>query len=76
MALGFKGAALFSPVHRRRPDVVEAQGSATTPVGSIKTIANQIVVDPSSGRLFNFFVEILNFRNDDKGAKFGAETSR
>jgi len=66
--LGFKGAALFS----RTTD-----GGATwsepevlyNPGGVNQTIGNQIVVD-GDGVLFNFFSEILNFRNDDGGSQF------
>jgi hypothetical protein len=68
VALGFKGAALFS----RSTDGGETWSEPKVlydPGGVNQTIANQIVVNPS-GRLFNFFVEILNFRNDDKGAQF------
>ena len=74
VALGFKGAALFS----RSTDGGETWSEPKVlynPGGVNQTIANQIVVNPKSGRLFNFFVEILNFRNDDKGGKFEANVS-
>lgn len=74
VALGFKGAALFS----RSTDGGQTWSKPKVlynPGGVNQTIANQIVVDPSSGRLFNFFVEILNFRNDDKGAMFELNVS-
>lgn len=71
--LGFKGAALIS----RTTD-----GGATwseperlyNPGGVNQTIGNQIVVQPD-GTLVNFFVEILNFRNDDGGAQFDLNLS-
>jgi hypothetical protein len=74
VALGFKGAALFS----RSTDGGQTWSEPKVlynPGGVNQTIANQIVVNPKSGRLFNFFVEILNFRNDDKGGKFEANVS-
>lgn len=66
--LGFKGAALFS----RTTD-----GGATwepakvlyDPGGINQTIGNQIVVTPN-GAVYDFFDEILNFRNDDHGGPF------
>jgi hypothetical protein len=69
VALGFKGAALFSRSADggqtwSEPKVLHNPGGV-----------NQTVVNPNSGRLFNFFVEILNFRNDDKGAKFELNVS-
>jgi hypothetical protein len=66
--LGFKGAALFS----RTTDGGETWSEPTVlynPGGVNQTIGNQIVVD-DEGVLFDFFNEILNFRNDDGGAQF------
>jgi len=66
--LGFKGAALFS----RTTDGGETWSEPTVlynPGGVNQTIGNQIVVD-DRGVLFNFFNEILNFRNDDGGSQF------
>jgi len=66
--LGFKGAALFS----RTTDGGETWSAPTVlynPGGVHQTIGNQIVVD-HRGVLFDFFNEILNFRNDDSGAQF------
>ncbi|NEE03470.1 sialidase family protein [Phytoactinopolyspora halotolerans] len=68
VALGFKGAALFSRTTDggqtwSEPEVLYNPG------GINQTIGNQIVVN-SDGVLFNFFNEILNFRNDDRGNQF------
>lgn len=66
--LGFKGNALFS----RTTDGGLTWSEPTVlynPGGVNQTIANQIVVD-DAGVLFNFFTEILNFRNDDGGQQF------
>lgn len=74
VALGFKGAALFS----RSTDGGQTWSEPKVlynPGGVNQTIANQIVVNPISGRLINFFVEILNFRNDDRGAMFELNVS-
>lgn len=74
VALGFKGTALFS----RSTDGGQTWSASKVlydPGGINQAIANQIVVDPISGRLFNFFVEILNFRNDDRGAMFELNVS-
>ncbi|HEX6197718.1 MAG TPA: sialidase family protein [Jiangellaceae bacterium] len=66
--LGFKGAALFSRTTDggqtwSEPEVLYNPG------GVNQTIGNQIVVD-DQGVLFDFFNEILNFRNDDRGSQF------
>jgi hypothetical protein len=65
---GTKGATLFA-----RTSDGGASWSAPTvlynPGGNNQTIGNQIVVD-DSGILFNFFNEILSFRNDDGGVRF------
>lgn len=66
--LGFKGAALFS----RTTDGGETWSEPEVlynPGGVNQTIGNQIVVD-DQGILFDFFNEILNFRNDDGGNQF------
>lgn len=66
--LGFKGAALFS----RTTDGGETWSKPKVlynPGGVNQTIGNQIVVD-NDGTLYNFFNEILNFRNDDGGSQF------
>jgi len=66
--LGFKGTALFS----RTTDAGKTWSEPTVlynPGGVNQTIGNQIVVD-DQGVLYNFFNEILNFRNDDGGTKF------
>jgi hypothetical protein len=66
--LGFKGAALFS----RTTDGGEKWSEPEVlynPGGVNQTIGNQIVVD-DRGVLFDFFNEILNFRNDDGGSQF------
>jgi hypothetical protein len=66
--LGFKGAALFS----RTTDggLTWSEPSVLyNPGGINQTIGNQIVVD-DEGVLYNFFNEILNFRNDDGGTQF------
>jgi hypothetical protein len=44
------------------------------PGSNNQTIGNQIVVGPD-GTLFNFFDEILNFRNDDHGPQFDLNLS-
>jgi hypothetical protein len=66
--LGFKGAALFS----RTTDGGQTWSKPTVlynPGGVNQTIGNQIVVD-DEGVLYDFFNEILNFRNDDRGGQF------
>lgn len=66
--LGFKGAALFS----RTTDGGQTWSKPTVlynPGGVNQTIGNQIVVD-DQGVLYDFFNEILNFRNDDGGSQF------
>jgi hypothetical protein len=66
--LGFKGAALFS----RTTDGGQTWSKPKVlydPGGVNQTIGNQIVVD-DDGVLFDFFNEILNFRNDDRGSQF------
>lgn len=72
-ALGFKGAALIS----RTTDGGETWSEPVTlynPGGVNQTIGNQIVVRPN-GTLVDFFVEILNFRNDDHDAQFDLNLS-
>lgn len=72
-ALGFKGAALIS----RTTDGGETWSEPTTlynPGGVNQTIGNQIVVQPD-GTLVNLFVEILNFRNDDRDGQFDLNLS-
>lgn len=71
--LGFKGAALFS----KTEDFGETWTEHTVlynPGGVNQTIGNQIVVD-DDGVLFNFFDEILNFRQDDRDARFDLNLS-
>lgn len=66
--LGFKGAALIS----RTTDGGATWSKPKTlynPGGVNQTIGNQIVVLPD-GTLVDFFVEILNFRNDDLDGQF------
>ncbi len=66
--LGFKGPATFS----RTTDggaTWEAPRKIYDPAGNNQTIGNQIVVG-QDGALYDFFNEILNFRNDDGGAQF------
>ena len=66
--LGFKGAALIS----RTTDGGDTWSKPKTlynPGGVNQTIGNQIVGLPN-GTLVDFFVEILNFRNDDGDIQF------
>lgn len=66
--LGFKGAALFS----RTTDGGQTWSKPKVlynPGGVNQTIGNQIVVD-DQGVLYDFFNEILNFRNDEGGSQF------
>lgn len=71
--LGFKGAALIS----RTTDGGQTWSEPETlynPGGINQTLGNQIVVLPD-GTLIDFFVEILNFRNDDQDAQFDLNLS-
>jgi hypothetical protein len=71
--LGFKGAALFS----RTTDGGQTWSEPTVlynPGGNNQTIGNQIVVD-DNGVLYDFFNEILNFRNDDGFPQFDLNLS-
>ena len=68
VALGFKGAALISRTVDggstwSEPEVLYNPG------GVNQTIGNQIVVRPD-GTVIDLFVEILNFRNDDRDGQF------
>jgi hypothetical protein len=66
--LGFKGPAMFS----RTTDGGQNWEPARViynPGGNNQTIGNQIVVLPD-GTLLDFFNEILNFKNSDKGSPF------
>jgi len=68
VAIGFKGAATFS----RSTDGGETWSEPEVlynPGGVNQTIGNQIVVD-DQGVVYDFFNEILNFRNDDGGQQF------
>lgn len=66
--LGFKGAALFSKTEDFGATWTEPT-VLYNPGGVNQTIGNQVVVD-DEGVLFDFFNEILNFRQDDKGGPF------
>jgi hypothetical protein len=68
VGFGFKGPVYFS----RTTDggqSWEAARSIYDPAGNNQTIGNQIVVQPN-GTVIDFFNEILNFKNSDKGSKF------
>jgi hypothetical protein len=66
--LGFKGPAMFSRTTDGGRSWERAR-AIYNPAGNNQTLGNQIVVLPD-GTLLNFFNEILNFRNSDKGFKF------
>lgn len=66
--LGFKGPAVLS----RTTDGGRTWSAPTViyePGGNNQTIGNQIVVAPD-GTLYDFFNEILNFKNNDGDAQF------
>ena len=66
--LGFKGPAVFARTTNGGTSWEPAR-IIYNPGGNNQTIGNQIVVLPD-GTLLNFFNEILNFKNSDKGSKF------
>ncbi len=68
--LGFKGPAMFSRTTNGGQSWEPAR-IIYNPAGNNQTIGNQIVVLPDpDDTLLNFFNEILNFKNSDKGNKF------
>ncbi|HEV8661752.1 MAG TPA: sialidase family protein [Candidatus Methylomirabilis sp.] len=68
LVLGFKGPAMFSRTTNGGQSWEPAR-IIYNPGGNNQTIGNQIVVLPD-GTLLNFFNEILNFKNSDKGNMF------
>jgi hypothetical protein len=68
LVLGFKGPAMFSRTTNGGQSWEPAR-IIYNPGGNNQTIGNQIAV-LSDGTLLNFFNEILNFKNSDKGTKF------
>jgi hypothetical protein len=73
IGFGFKSVTLFT----RSLDAGASWSEPKiiyNPGGNNQTIGNQIVVGPD-GTLFNFFDEILNFRNDDHGPQFDRNLS-
>lgn len=68
LVLGFKGPAMFSRTTNGGQSWEPAR-IIYNPGGNNQTIGNQIAVLPD-GTLLNFFNEILNFKNSDKGNKF------
>lgn len=73
VALGFKGAALISRTTDGGQTWTEPE-RLYNPGGINQTIGNQIVVD-DQGVAYDFFTEILNFRNDDGGSQFDLNLS-
>jgi len=73
VALGFKGAAMFSRTTNGGASWEPAR-IIYNPGGINQTIGNQIVVQPN-GTVIDFFTEILNFKNSDKGNQFEANIS-
>jgi hypothetical protein len=73
IGFGFKSVTLFT----RSTDAGATWSQPRiiyNPGGNNQTIGNQIVVGPD-GTLFNFFDEILNFRNDDGPPQFELNVS-
>ncbi len=73
VGFGFKSVTLFTRTTDgggswSEPEIIY------NPAGNNQTIGNQIVVGPD-GTLFNFFDEILNFRNDDGPPQFDLNLS-
>jgi hypothetical protein len=73
IGFGFKSVTLFvrstnAGASWSQPRIIYNPG------GNNQTIGNQIVVSPD-GTLFNFFDEILNFRNDDGPPQFDMNLS-
>jgi hypothetical protein len=73
IGFGFKSVTLFTRsldagASWSKPKIIYNPG------GNNQTIGNQVVVGPD-GTLFNFFDEILNFRNDDHGPQFDMNLS-
>jgi len=68
LVLGFKGPAMFSRTTNGGQSWEPAR-IIYNPGGNNQTIGNQIAVLPD-GTLLNFFNEILNFKNSDKGNMF------
>jgi hypothetical protein len=68
LVLGFRGPAYFSRTTNGGQSWEPAR-SIYDPGGNNQTLGNQIAV-LTDGTLLDFFNEILNFRNDDKGRQF------
>ncbi|HET6951985.1 MAG TPA: sialidase family protein [Acidimicrobiales bacterium] len=73
VGFGFKSVTLFTRTTDGGASWSEPR-IIYNPGGNNQTIGNQIVVSPD-GTLYNFFDEILNFRNDDGGPQFDLNVS-
>jgi len=71
LGLGYKGPALFTRTTNGGISW-EPPRAIYDPAGNNQTIGNQIVVLPQSagGTVYDFFNEILNFKNSDGGSQF------